>query len=69
MQNSNQIKFKPKVVLVGQNGNVFNLLAICKRELQRNLMLEEAEKLQNEVFSAHSYDEALSKMHEYCDIC
>ena len=60
-------KPKPKVQLVGQDGNVFNLLGICSRALKRAGQYEEATELQNRVMSSGSYGEALSIMLEYVD--
>jgi len=60
-------KPKPKVQLVGQNGNVFNLLGICTKALKRADQDEEAGKLQSRVLSSGSYDEALAIMLEYVD--
>ena len=60
-------KPKPKVQLVGQDGNVFNLLGICTNALKRAGQSEEAKELQNRVTSCGSYDEALVIMYEYVD--
>lgn len=57
-----------KVKLLGQDGNVFGLLGICVRELKRAGFVGEAMELQNKVFSAGSYDEALRLFMEYCDV-
>lgn len=59
---------KPRVKLVGENGNVFNLLGLCTRALKRAGQEEEANKLTKAVFGCGSYDEALQKMLEYCDV-
>ena len=60
-------KVKPKVQLVGQDGNVFNLLGICTKALKRAGQYEEAQELQKRVFASQSYDEALVLMMEYVD--
>ena len=60
-------KPKPKVQLVGQDGNVFNLLGICTRALKRADQYEEAAELQKRVMSCSSYDEALVIMLDYVD--
>lgn len=59
---------KPKVKLVGQDGNVFNLLGICSRALSKAGMQEQAKEMKRKAFSSSSYDEALSIMMEYCDV-
>lgn len=66
MQTEN--KQKPMVKLVGQDGNIFNLIGIASRELKRAGQQNEAKDMQEKVFSAESYDEALSIIGEYCEI-
>ena len=61
-------KQKPKVQLVGQDGNVFNLLGICTKALKRAGQYDEATELKNRVMSSGSYGEALSIMLEYVDL-
>jgi hypothetical protein len=60
-------KPKPKVHLVGQDGNVFNLLGICIRALKKAGQSEESQELKNRVFGCGSYDEALAIMLEYVE--
>ena len=60
-------KQKPKVQLVGQDGNVFNLLGICTNALRRAGQSEEAKELQNRVMSSGSYYDAIAIMYEYVD--
>ncbi len=52
--------------MIGEDGNIFNLLAICKRTLKRHpgAFIE----LQNRVISSLSYDEALNIIMEYIEI-
>jgi hypothetical protein len=59
---------KPKVRLTGQDGNVFNLLGVCSRALKKAGRLEEARAMQQRVFQAGSYEEALGILGEYVDI-
>lgn len=59
---------KPKVSFVGKNGNTMNLLAICTKALKEVGQTKEADELTVKVFDAGSYDQALSRMREYCDI-
>ena len=59
---------KPKCALIGQDGNIFNLVGIASRTLKQNGMKEEAKEMSNRVFSSHSYDEALNIMGEYVEI-
>jgi hypothetical protein len=60
-------KPKPKVRLVGQDGNVFNLLGICCRALKKADQHEKAQELQKRVLKCGSYEEALSIMLEYVE--
>lgn len=59
---------KPKCALIGQDGNIFNLVGIASRTLKQNGMKEEAKEMSNRVFSSHSYDEALNIIGEYVEI-
>jgi hypothetical protein len=70
MSNENQIckTCKPKVHLVGENANVFNLMGLCTKELKKAGFPDHARKLHLEVFSSGSYSEALSIMSKYLDV-
>jgi len=60
---------KPRVKLVGGNGNVFNLMAICSRALKKAGMPEKASEMANKITDeAKSYDEALVIMMDYCEV-
>ena len=59
---------KPVVQLIGQDWNVFNLLGVCSRALKKAGRFEEAKAMQERVFKAGSYTEALSIMGEYVEI-
>ena len=62
-------KKKPKCQLIGQDGNIFNLMGIASRTLKRNNMKQEADEMVNRITtSARSYDEALMILDEYVDI-
>ena len=59
---------KPKCALIGEDGNIFNLMGIASRTLKRNDMRELAEEMCNRITSeAKSYDEALCIIDEYVD--
>lgn len=59
-------EMKPTAEMVGKNGNVFNLLAICRQALRGypNAFNE----LRDRVFEASCYEEALMIMSEYVEI-
>lgn len=61
-------KKKPKCKLIGENGNVFNLLAIVSKVLKQNGMKEEAKECQNRIFNCGSYDEALQLFQKYVEV-
>lgn len=59
---------KPTVKLIGENGNIFNLLSIAARELKLNGQRENADKLKKEIFNCSSYNEALQTIMKYCEV-
>lgn len=61
-------KFKPNCELIGQDGNIFNLLAIAVRTLRKYNMKSQAEEMSKRVFNSKSYDEALIVIDEYVNI-
>lgn len=62
----NKIK-KPKAPIIGADGNVFNLIAICSRELKKAGYSKQATEMTNRVMKAKSYDDALAIMFEYIE--
>jgi len=59
---------KPKCKLVGENGNIFNLMGIAARTLKRAGLREEAEEMVDRITKSQSYIEALAIISEYVDI-
>lgn len=59
---------KPRCKLIGENGNIFNLLAIASRVLRNNGKSAEAEEMNARVFECESYDDALRIIGEYVEI-
>lgn len=59
--------FKKTIVkLVGEDGNVFNLMSICAKALKKDGYHKEADEMINKITTiAKSYDEALQIMCEY----
>ena len=51
--------------IIGANGNVYNLILICREALKSNGYVKEAYELLKRVTNSHSYDEALQIMMEY----
>ena len=58
---------KPKCPLIGQNGNIFNLMGIASKTLKRNGMSNDAKEMCDRITSSESYVEALSIIDEYVD--
>ncbi|WP_418633300.1 hypothetical protein [Ruminococcus sp.] len=46
---------KPKCPLIGQNGNIFNLMGIASKTLKRNGMYDEAKEMCSRITSSGSY--------------
>ena len=61
-------KIKPKCALIGQDGNIFNLMGIASRTLKKYNMKEEAKEMIDRITSSKSYDEALNIIGEYVEI-
>ena len=59
---------KPECPLIGQNGNIFNLMGIASRTLKRNGMADEAKEMRERIVFCGSYDEALGIISEYVEI-
>ena len=59
---------KPIVNLIGQDGNVFNLIGICSKALKGAGQHEQAKEMTEKIFKSKSYDEALTIMQDYCEV-
>jgi len=59
---------KPRVKLVGTDGNVFALAGKVSRCLKHAGMPDKAREFMDKLFQCHSYDEALRLMNEYVEI-
>ena len=65
---SNTNKNKPDCKLIGEDGNIFNLMARAARTLRENNLSEEAQEMRERITSSGSYDEALCIIGEYVNI-
>lgn len=61
-------KEKPDCKLIGEDGNIFNLMGIASNTLKQNGMADEAKEMCSRVTSSGSYYEALSIIGEYVNI-
>ena len=59
---------KPDCKLIGEDGNIFNLMARAARTLRENDLSEEAKEMRERITSSGSYDEALGIIGEYVNI-
>lgn len=56
---------KPQAKLIGQDGNVFNLMGICSQALKKAGQRDKVKEMQERIFKS---DEALSIMSDYCEL-
>ena len=56
---------KPVVKLIGEDGNIFNLLGICIRALKKNGQRDLVPEMVEKVTSSNSYEEALAALLDY----
>ncbi len=59
---------KPAVKLLGEDGNVFNIIGQTSRALKQAGLKEEAKEFTAKAFAAHSYDEVLQLVMTYCEV-
>ena len=59
---------KPNCPLIGQDGNIFNLVGIASRTLKRNGLSDKASEMTSKIFKSGSYEEALGIIGEYVNI-
>ena len=60
---------KPDCKLIGEDGNIFNLMARAARTLRESNLSEEAKEMRERITSSGSYEEALCIIGEYVNIC
>jgi len=59
---------KPKCNLVGENGNIFHLMACVCRALRDAGLKEKTKEFFDDIRKCKSYEEALVKIGDYVDI-
>lgn len=59
---------KPKCKLIGEDGNIFNLMGIASRTLRRAGLDTEAKEMVDRITKSKSYDEALVIIMEYVEV-
>lgn len=65
---SNTRNNKPNCKLIGEDGNIFNLMARASKTLRENGLSEDAAEMRERITSSGSYDEALCIIGEYVNI-
>lgn len=63
-----QTQKKPECPLIGQDGNIFNLMGIASNTLKENDMAEQAKEMCERITSSGSYEEALCIISEYVEV-
>ena len=61
-------KEKPDCPLIGQDGNIFNLIGIASRTLREHGQAAQAKEMMDKVYASGSYGEALAIIGEYVNI-
>ncbi|AWI06722.1 hypothetical protein [Clostridium drakei] len=59
---------KPACKLVGENGNIFNLIGIASRALKRAGQADKAKEMSEKIMKCGSYDEALQIIMNYVGV-
>lgn len=61
-------KKKPDCKLIGEDGNIFNLMGIASKTLRQNGMAEQAVEMRDRICASGSYGEALCIIGDYVNI-
>ncbi len=61
-------KVKPDCKLIGEDGNIFNLMGLAARTLRCNGLAEQAAEMTERIHACGSYEEALCIIGEYVNI-
>lgn len=61
-------KPKPDCPLIGQDGNIFNLMGIASRTLRQNGLADRAKEMCDRIYESGNYDKALGIIGEYVNI-
>ena len=59
---------KPRCKLIGEDGNIFNLLGLASRTLKEVDLEDDADEMASRVYKSKSYLEALAIISEYVEI-
>ena len=67
-QQNQKMQSKPDCPLIGEDGNIFNLMGIASRILKENGMSEQAREMRQRITQCQSYDSALCIIADYVNI-
>lgn len=59
---------KPRCKLIGEDGNIFNLIGVASRSLRHAGLADKATEMSQKVMQSQSYTEALSIIMEYVEV-
>lgn len=59
---------KPRCKLIGENGNIYNIVGIVRRVLYAAGLEVEAQEMTNRILNSKSYEEALHIITEYVEV-
>ena len=59
---------KPKCKLIGEDGNIFHLMAVASDVLRKNKLSAQANEMQSRIFESGSYEEALGIIQDYVEV-
>jgi hypothetical protein len=60
---------KPSAKIIGQDGNIFNLIGIASRALKQADMADEAKEMQNKIMNGGvDYDGAIQIIMDYVEV-
>lgn len=59
---------KPDCPLIGQDGNMFNLIGLAARTLRQHGLTDQAKEMSERAFASGSYDQALGVIAEYVNV-
>lgn len=59
---------KPKCKLMGENGNIFNLIGIAAKTLRRKGYHDQIDEMVDRIGTCKSYHEAIAVLMDYVDV-
>lgn len=59
---------KPRCKLIGENGNVFNIIGLVNRTLKADSQPDKAKEFTEKAFACRSYSEVLSLLTDYVEV-